>query len=101
MAIQSVNSGNVNNSVPQTKSTNKNAATPQKEVLAPIANTDTVSITHGANNTRDFDSSVSGVDKARVEAIKTALKSGDYKIDPERVASKMMQFDQELLTDTT
>ena len=101
MAIQSVNSGNVNNSVPQTKSTNKNAATPQKDALGSIANTDTVSITHGVNNNPDFDSSVPGVDKGRVETIKTALKSGDYKIDPERVANKMMQFDQELLTDTT
>jgi len=99
MAIQSVNSGNVNNSVHQTKSTNKNAATPQKDALGSITNTDTVSITHG--KTQDFNSSVPGVDKGRVETIKTAIKSGDYKIDPERVASKMMQFDQELFTDTT
>ena len=101
MAIQPIQSGNFNNSVSQTKSASKSTRETKDQTVAFVANTDTVSITYSIHNAVDSDSSNPAVNKNRVANIKAALQSGSYVIDPERVAWKMIRFDQALLSDTT
>lgn len=101
MAIQSINPEKVSSSVAQTKLANKNTVETKDQAVGVFSGRDTVSITHGINNAADIDTSASLIDEKRVASIKEALQSGNYPIDPERVASKMMRFDQQLFTDTT
>ena len=101
MAIQPINSGNVVNSVAQTKPAQKNTASSQTLTVESAASNDTVSITNGISSASDNNTSTASVDEKRVASIKTALQSGDYKINPEQVASKMMAFDKLLQPNTT
>lgn len=97
MAIQPVNSGNIANSVAQAKPANKNAVNTQNEPLNPVASDDKVSISQASGN----NASPPVVDETRVARIKAAVQSGDYKINPEQVASKMLKFDDLLQANTT
>jgi len=101
MAIHPVNPDKVGTSVPQAKLANKSTVETKSQTLGSVASTDTVNITHGLSTAVDVDISTSEVDKTRVKNIRDALQSGSYKIDPERVADKMMRFDKKLPTDTT
>lgn len=100
MAIHPVNSGNVANSVPTSKSANK---TPDAKNIATsaVSTDDTVSFSNSVLNASESDNNAPSVDQARVAAIKNALQSGNYQIDPEKIAAKMMAFEQQLPNDTT
>lgn len=103
MVIQSINSGNVTNTTPQTKPANKNTVEPKSPSINSVATDDTVSITSTAQdikNTSGAGSTSPAVNEARVVELKSVLQAGNYKIDPNRVADKMMQLDR-LLPNTT
>lgn len=101
MAIQSINAGNVGSTVPQAKSANKNIIDTKNQSMGSTASTDTVNITPGINNASNAGPATPIVDENRVANIKAALQSGAYEIDPERIAKKLLQFDQQLISDTT
>lgn len=101
MAIQPINSGNVANSVATAKPTGKNAADTQNQAVGSAVSDDTVSITNGISKAAGDNDSPPVVDQNRVASLKAAIQSGDYKINPEQIASKMMAFDKQLRSDTT
>ena len=67
-----------------------------------VASDDTVNITSTAQDIKNASdaSSSATVNETRVAEIKAALQAGDYQIDPDRVADKMMQLDK-ILPNTT
>ncbi|MEO0422877.1 MAG: flagellar biosynthesis anti-sigma factor FlgM [Pseudomonadota bacterium] len=57
------------------------------------ANTETVSLTEDAALLQALDEQIAAtpaVNAARVEEVRTALANGEYRIDPERVAEKLL-----------
>lgn len=103
MAIDSIN-----NNVTGLARPNKSAAKQTGDVKNPpadtaISNADMVSITSTAkdiNNASKKDASEPVVNESRVDAIKAALRDGSYQINPERVATRMLQLETHL-PDTT
>ncbi len=62
--------------------------------------TETVTVTHAAENLRQMEKAVADipvVDAQRVALVRKALLEGTYKVDPERIASKLIQFEKTLL----
>jgi negative regulator of flagellin synthesis FlgM len=99
MAIQSINTGNVVNTTTQTKSTNKATVETQKQPVNLAADEDTINITGKAQDIKratDSIASAPAVDTTRVAALKAAIDAGEYTIDPDRVAKKIMQFETQL-----
>ena len=80
--------------------TNKPAA--EKTASSPegkAVRTDSVNLTDTAHNLKKAEQSVHStpvVDRERVEAISRAIASGEYRIDPERIAEKLLQIEGEL-----
>jgi len=63
-------------------------------------NNDRVDITSVANKIAqalESSSSTPAIDEARVNRVKDALERGDYPIDAQKIAQKMMQMEQEQL----
>lgn len=63
------------------------------------SSTDTVNLTDTAQRLRELERSVAGlpvVDAQRVEAVKKALADGTYQVRPERVADKLVGFENAL-----
>lgn len=103
MAIQSVNNVNATNVAAPTKSTNKSSldASKQSDSLAADADTINISTAEGIKKAVDVGASTSSaVDGARVAEIKAAIQAGTYKIDPDRVAEKMMQLETKIANST-
>lgn len=68
---------------------------------APTANAgrDAVEFTNTVTNLKRIEASlasVSDVDQARVDAIRQRIESGEYAIDPARVAQKLLRMEQDL-----
>ena len=79
------------------QSTNSNDAQTTKEPS--LGAVDTVSITTKAEALHQLDEAVSEqsvIDISRVESLKIAIDTGQYDIDPFRVAEKFIQFESEL-----
>lgn len=60
---------------------------------------DTVELTSGAKLLERLDKTLaelSAVDSARIDAVRSAIESGDYSIDAEKIADAIIRFDQEL-----
>ncbi len=60
---------------------------------------DKVSLTHTAAKLKDIEKRLAGespVDSDRVNAMKSAIANGDYRVNAERVADKMIDFESEL-----
>jgi len=89
MAIQSVNTGNVTSAVAQPKVASKSTIDNQNQPSNTVSSDDTVNL----KTIERTASSTPIVDEAKVNEIKVALSSGSYAINPERIASKMMQLD--------
>lgn len=89
MAIQSVNTGNITSAVAQPKVASKNTIDTQNQPSNTVSSDDTVNL----KTIERTASSTPIVDEAKVNEIKVALSSGSYAINPERIASKMMQLD--------
>lgn len=103
MAIQSINNVNTSNVAAQTKSANKSSldASKQPDNLAADADTINISTAEGIKKAVDVGtSSTSVVDESRVAEIKAAIQAGTYKIDPDRVAEKMMQLETKIANST-
>jgi negative regulator of flagellin synthesis FlgM len=97
MAIEII-SGNTLNSQLPAKSVAKDAADVKQKASTPVS-TDTIDFT---NTTQDVKNALAAsaaapvVNEDRVAAIKAAVQSGSYKADVERVAEKMLQFEDKL-----
>ncbi len=103
MAIQSVNNVNAANVATQTKSANKNSLETNKQPdnLATDADTINISTAQGIKKAVDVGtSSAAVVDETRVAEIKAAIQAGTYKINPDRVAEKMMQLETKIANST-
>lgn len=99
MAIQSINTGNAVNTTTQTKSANKAKFETQHQPVNLATDEDTVNITGKAQDIKratDSIASAPAVDTKRVEALKAAIDSGQYTIDPDRVAKKLLQQEIQL-----
>lgn len=60
---------------------------------------DTVQLTDSAKQLRQLEEILANqpvTDAKRVEEIKEAIASGEYEINPERIAEKLLQLDKEL-----
>lgn len=101
MAIQPIISGNVANSVSQTKSVGRSTIDSKNQAPNSVAGDDTVSLSNGITQAVGKDSSTPIVDENRVANIKAALQSGDYRINAEQTASKLIDIDKRLLSNTT
>jgi len=97
MAIESITGKTINGSLP-TRAASK-TETAAKATVAKADGDVSIQLTAAAKDmsTVAVNSNQSdGVDEARVAAIKTAIENGSYRIDPERVAKKMLQFEEKL-----
>lgn len=102
MAIQSINNVNTASVATQTKPANKSAleATKQADNLATDADTLDISTAEGIKKAVDTGNSAPVVNETRVAEIKAAIQAGNYKIDPDRVAEKMMQLETKIANST-
>lgn len=94
MVIEPI-TGNVVSSVPQAKTTTKSAAEPKDKVAHSVTSDDTLSITSTAKDIKG-DSATPVVNETRVAEIKAALLSGNYKINNESLATKILDFESNL-----
>lgn len=65
--------------------------------VEPTIAQDSVSITAAGQElaaSRDAGTSSTPINEAKVAALRAAIDSGQYQIDPERVASKILQFEK-------
>ena len=74
-------------------------AVPQQDQSQKSSVSDTVSLSDGAVQLGKLEpTSISApvVDTQRVEQVKQALADGSYRVDPEKIADKLMQFESML-----
>ncbi|MFD0739015.1 flagellar biosynthesis anti-sigma factor FlgM [Lysobacter koreensis] len=45
---------------------------------------------------RQLGAAPAGIDVARVNAVRTAIADGSYRVDPQQIASRMLDLDREL-----
>jgi negative regulator of flagellin synthesis FlgM len=60
---------------------------------------DAVQITDTATRLKSIEARLAGVpdvDRSRVEAVRRKLESGDYEVNPGRVAQKLLKLEQDL-----
>lgn len=70
--------------------------TPAQQESGKSSTSDTVSLSENAVQLGKLESSVVSMpvsDTQRIEQVKQAIMDGSYKIDPEKVAEKLMQFE--------
>ncbi len=98
MNIPSVNN-KTNNQVAPQKPGNKSKAPKAESIkLDSLKQADRVDITSVAKEiTKAFESSKSSspINEERVNAVKKALKEGNYPIDAQRIAKKMIQMEKQ------
>ncbi len=62
--------------------------------------TDSLKLTGEATNLQAIErglSNASAIDAGRVQAVRESLQNGSYRIDPEAIASRMLDLDRQLL----
>ena len=102
MAIESVSGTTINNSALNVKPNTKEANDVKLQTSSPVSG-DVMDFT---NIAQDIKTAVATgdnppvVNEQRVAAVKLALQSGNYKVDAERVAEKMLQFENKLPNST-
>lgn len=97
MAIESIN-GKAFSTVVPAKTAAKDLVE-AKDKSAGAVDTDTVNITATAQGLAEAaatSASAPAVNEDRVAEIRAALQSGTYSFDPERIARKMLQFEDKL-----
>ncbi|MCG8435565.1 MAG: flagellar biosynthesis anti-sigma factor FlgM [Gammaproteobacteria bacterium] len=60
---------------------------------------DSVRLTFSAKSLSDLEQVINSkpvVDQNRVDALRSAIQSGEYQIDPQRVADKLLRLEQDL-----
>lgn len=102
MVIQPI-TGNAISGNAQTKSVAKKEFDSKTQTItSPVTDDDTVKLTSAAQGLKQANASGSEpvVNEARVADIKAALEAGEYKINPERIADKMLQMELKLPNST-
>lgn len=102
MAIQTINTGAGINTATQTKPAKSTLESKNLSVRL-STDEDTVQLTSVAQDIKkasDASTTEPVVNEKRIAEIKTALEAGDYKIDPERVANKMLHLETQLTNST-
>lgn len=99
MAIN-INNLNSNNLVNQNKQeqVKQQTATTNAPTKAPMQ--DSVSITPQAKQLNELQKKASdapAVDQKRIDELKKAISSGEYKVDPEKLAASIAKFEFELI----
>ncbi len=72
--------------------------TPKTESAAPVASSN-VNLTQTANSLQALEKSIAAapeVDQQKVDAVRKAINEGSYKVDSERTATKLIDFDTAL-----
>jgi negative regulator of flagellin synthesis FlgM len=73
--------------------------TPAGTDASPAAETDSVHITQSARALASLSQAVQDspdVDNARVAAVQQQIESGQYTVNPDRIASRLLQLEQDL-----
>ena len=102
MAIESITGSPINRTLPNANVAKEtNGVKPQTNKTG---STDTIAFT---NTSLDIKSAIaaggigtSDINEERVAAIKTALQSGNYSVNADSIAKKMLQFDNQLPNST-
>ncbi|MFT4246789.1 MAG: flagellar biosynthesis anti-sigma factor FlgM [Pseudomonas sp.] len=67
--------------------------------VAPASSSDSLSLTGEATNLQALQrnlSQASAIDNSRVQAVRDSLQSGNYKVDADTVANRLLSLDQQL-----
>jgi len=86
----------------KTNAPDANGAQARKSGGEPSARGDTVEVTDSARSLQALESrmgEVSEVDQRRVDEVRSRIEAGDYEVNPERVAAKMIAMDRALPDD--
>jgi negative regulator of flagellin synthesis FlgM len=92
----------INDKAGETGSTRKvssDIAISGKDVRKQPATSDTVELTSGAKLLERLEKTLAGlpeINSGRVEAVRTAIESGDYVIDADKIAAALLRTDREL-----
>ena len=73
-----------------------NSASPDSNKSSANSSADRLTLTNTASRMRDIEqklSSASPVDTDRVQQMQSAIANGQYQVNPERIADKMMSFE--------
>ena len=74
----------------------QNEAKQSNEASNPSSDGDRVTLTNTASRLKNIEnelSSASSVDSARVAEVQSAISNGDYSVDADRIADKMLDFE--------
>jgi negative regulator of flagellin synthesis FlgM len=83
----------------QVKEGRSESGSAHQDSAKPSTTIDTVSLTGAATRMRQLEQTLEGlpiVDTQRVAKIKQDIASGNYTIDPERIAEKLLELESEL-----
>ncbi|QYJ85071.1 flagellar biosynthesis anti-sigma factor FlgM [Shewanella mesophila] len=99
--IKQVNTGTNNRIATPSASTSSQSASTSSQAKAPAQSvkSDSVSITSQAQQLQSVQAKLSNIpeiDLKKVEEIKTAIAEGRYKVDADKLASNIAQFENEL-----
>ena len=96
--ITGINSGRSQQSGDRTVNTVRRDGSSSSAGNSSSTQNDTVSLTDMASRLHSLEkklASQSDVDQAHVNRIRDAISRGEYRIDPDRVADKMMDFESD------
>ena len=62
----------------------------------PVEAADSLKLTGEGTALRNGSLSTSAIDAGRVQAVRESLQNGTYKINPDAIASRMLELDQQL-----
>jgi negative regulator of flagellin synthesis FlgM len=99
MSINNINNGLTNNAQldNQRAAQQQTAPTANKPVAQPIAQ-DSVSLTQSAQNLHQLQNKAfeAPVNQEKVEQLRTSILNGEYRIDPEALASKIAKMETQI-----
>lgn len=97
-----INQGSVNtrhNTQVESHQTTAKSQVAHEQVKSAPTRGENVSLSAQAKNLKSLEQQIKeqpDIDDARVESIKAALQDGSFKIDAEKLAQKMLDFDQSI-----
>lgn len=95
--ITNINSNRAQLSSNQSSSVkSRNEAAPENASENTSVTGDRVTLTNTASRLKDIEqqlNNTSSVDNARVAAVQSAISNGDYTVDADRIADKMLAFE--------
>ena len=95
--ISGINSGRPQQSGDRTvTSIRRDDSASAQSQTSSTGNGDTVSLTDMASRLKSLESKLEtqpAIDQSRVDRVRDAISRGEFRIDPERVADKMMDFE--------